>query len=72
MANIIEREIAKRQDVIDSKAEKEAKLVELKDEVVALEEEIASIDTTVLEAEIEELKTYLEEEVVEGSENVEA
>lgn len=71
MANIIEREIAKRQDVIDSKAEKEAKLVELKDEVVALEEEIASIDTTVLEAEIEELKTYLEEEVVEGSENVE-
>ena len=72
MANIIEREIAKRQDVIDSKAEKEARLVELKDEVVALEEEIASIDTTVLEAEIEELKTYLEEEVVEGSENVEA
>lgn len=71
MANIIEREIAKRQDVIDSKAEKEAKLVELKDEVVALEEEIASIDTTVLEAEIAELKTYLEEEVVEGSENVE-
>lgn len=72
MANIIEREIAKRQDVIDSKAEKEARLVELKDEVIALEEEIASIDTTVLEAEIEELKTYLEEEVVEGSENVEA
>ena len=71
MANIIEREIAKRQDVIDSKAEKEAKLVELKDEVVALEEEIASIDTTVLEAEIEELKTYLEEEVVEGSDVVE-
>lgn len=71
MANIIEREIAKRQDVIDSKAEKEARLVELKDEVVALEEEIASIDTTVLEAEIEELKTYLEEEVVEGSDVVE-
>lgn len=71
MANIIEREIAKRQDVIDSKAEKEAKLVELKDEVVALEEEIGSIDTTVLEAEIEELKTYLEEEVVEGSDVVE-
>lgn len=72
MANIIEREIAKRQEVIDAKAEKEARLVELKDEVVVLEEEIASIDTTVLEAEIEELKTYLEEEVVEGSENVEA
>lgn len=71
MANIIEREIAKRQDVIDSKAEKEARLVELKDEVVALEEEIASIDTTVLEAEIAELKTYLEEEVVEGSDVVE-
>ena len=67
----LEREIAKRQDVIDSKAEKEAKLIELKDEVVALEEEIASIDTTVLEAEIEELKTYLEEEVVEGSDVVE-
>ena len=72
MANIIEREIAKRQDVIDSKAEKEARLVELKNEVVTLEEEIASIDTTVLEAEIAELKTYLEEEVVDGSENVEA
>ena len=72
MANIIEREIAKRQEVIDAKAEKEARLVELKDEVVALEEEIASIDVTVLEAEIDELKTYLEEEVVEGSENVEA
>lgn len=71
MANIIEREIAKRQDVIDSKAEKEARLVELKDEVVALEEEIASIDTTVLEAEIAELKTYLEEEVVDGSDVVE-
>ena len=49
MANIIEREIAKRQEVIDAKAEKEARLVELKDEIVALEEE-----------------------VVEGSENVEA
>lgn len=72
MANIIEREIAKRQEVIDAKAEKEARLVELKDEVATLEEEVASIDTTVLEAEIAELKTYLEEEVVEGSENVEA
>ena len=71
MANIIEREIAKRQEVIDAKAEKEARLVELKDEVVALEEDIASIDTTVLEAEIAELKTYLEEEVVEDSGNVE-
>lgn len=71
MANIIEREIAKRQDVIDAKAEKEARLVELKDEVATLEEEVASIDTTVLEAEIAELKTYLEEEVVEGSGNVE-
>ena len=72
MANIIEREIAKRQEVIDVKAEKEARLVELKDEVATLEEEVASIDTTVLEAEIAELKTYLEEEVVEGSETAEA
>lgn len=72
MANIIEREIAKRQEVIDAKAEKEARLVELKDEVATLEEEVASIDTTVLEAEIAELKTYLEEEVVEGSETAEA
>ena len=71
MANIIEREIAKRQEVIDAKAEKEARLVELKDEVATLEEEVASIDTTVLEAEIAELKTYLEEEVVEGSDVVE-
>ena len=72
MANIIEREIAKRQEVIDAKSEKEARLIELKDEVATLEEEVASIDTTVLEAEITELKTYLEEEVVDGSENVEA
>ena len=70
--NIIEREIAKRQEVIDAKVEKEAKIEDLKAEIVVLEEEVASIDVVVLEAEIEELKGYLVEDVVDGSDEVEA
>ena len=57
--NIIEREIAKRQEIIDSKAEKLAKAEELKKEAEALELEALAIDTEVLEAEVEELKTFL-------------
>lgn len=59
MANIIEREIAKREALITSKADKEAEIEKLKEQVASLEEEVKAIDTPVLEAEIEELKTYL-------------
>ncbi len=71
MANIIEREIAKRQEILDSKVEMEAKIEDLKAEINALVIEVSSINVEILEAEIEELKTYLEEEVVEGSDVVE-
>lgn len=70
--NIIEREIAKRQEIIDSKAEKLAKAEELKKEAEALEVEAVEINTEVLEAEIVELKTFLPvvEEEVENEEGV--
>lgn len=71
--NIIEREIAKRQAVIDSKAEKLARAEELKKEAEELEIEALNIETEVLEAEIVELKTYLpvvETEEVEKEEGV--
>lgn len=67
MANIIEREIAKRQDVIDSKVEMEAKIEDLKAEINSLVVKVEAINVETLEAEIEELKTYLAEDVVEGS-----
>lgn len=57
--NIIEREIAKRQAIIDSKAEKFARAEELRKEAEALENEALAIETDVLEAEIVELKTFL-------------
>lgn len=71
MANIIEKEIAKRKEIIDGKAEKEARLEKLKAEVITLAEEIASIDTEILEAEIAELESYIKvdevtDETVEG------
>ena len=66
--NIIEKEIAKRQEIIDSKAEKLAKAEELKKEAEALELEALAIETEVLEAEIEELKGFLPE--VETTEEV--
>ena len=71
--NIIEREIAKRQAVIESKAEKFAKADELRKEAELLENEALTIETDVLEAEIVELKTYLpvvETEEVEKEEGV--
>lgn len=67
--NIIEKEIAKRQEVIDSKVEKEARIENLKSEIVALLDEVAAIDVETLEAEIVELKSYL---VENSSEDVEA
>lgn len=71
MANIIEKEIAKRQDIIDSKVEMEAKIENLKAEINMLVVKVEEIDVEVLEAEINELKTYLEEDVVTSSVNAE-
>lgn len=71
MANIIEKEIAKRQDIIDSKVEMEAKIEDLKAEINMLVVKVEEIDVEVLEAEINELKTYLEEDVVTSSVNAE-
>lgn len=63
--SIIEREIDKRQAIIDGKSEKEERLKSLKLEVETLEAEIASIDTEALVAEILELKSYLPQPEVE-------
>ena len=69
---IIERELAKRQEIIDGKAEKIAKAEDLRKELEALEVEIAGIDTENLVAEIEELRTYLpHEEEPEADESTE-
>lgn len=57
--SIIEREIEKRQAIIDSKEAKINELAELRVKAETLEAEIASIDTNVLVEEIEELKSYL-------------
>ena len=67
--SIIDIEIAKRQAIIDSKEEKLAKAVALREEADALEDEAVAIDTDVLTAEIEELATYLPQ-VEENTENV--
>lgn len=70
--SIIEREIEKRQVVINDKEAKVNELVELKAKVEALEIEVANIDIDVLVSEIEELKTYLPKpETVEVVENIE-
>lgn len=66
--NIIEREIAKRQEIVDAKAEKIARIAELQEEIARLQAEVDATDVTVLEADIEELKSYLpvpETDVVE-------
>lgn len=67
--NIVEREIAKRQVIVDGKAEKIEKLEALKAEVAELEAEVAAIDTAELEAEIAELKEVLHK--LTGEEEVE-
>lgn len=59
---IIEREIAKRQEIIDGKAEKIARAEDLRNELEALEIEIAGIETETLALEIAELMTYLPHE----------
>jgi hypothetical protein len=70
--SIIDIEIAKRQAIIDSKEEKLAKAVALRDEADALEEEAVAIDTVTLSAEIEELATYLPKPEDENEEKLEA
>lgn len=70
--SIIDIEIAKRQAIIDSKEEKLAKAVRLREEADVLEGEALSIDTTVLSAEIEELATYLPKIEDDTEESVEA
>lgn len=57
--SIIEREIEKRQAIIDGKDAKIADLADLRARAEALEVEIAGIDTEFLAAEIAELRTYL-------------
>lgn len=57
--SVIEREIEKRQAIIDSKEAKINELAELKVKAEELELEIAGIDTEFLANEIAELKTYL-------------
>lgn len=57
--NIIEREIKKRQDLIASKADKEAEAERLEMELAALRQAILGINVEVLTAEIEELQAYL-------------
>lgn len=59
MANIIEREIEKREIIIQSKEDKELEIEELEVKLTVLKNEVAGINVAELEAEIEELKTYL-------------
>ena len=63
--SIIEREIEKRQAIIDSKEDKLAKAVELREEAQKLETEALAIQTEVLVEEILELKSYLPQPEVE-------
>lgn len=60
--NIIEREIKKRQDLITSKADKEAEAERRENELAALRQAILGINVEVLTAEIEELQAYLEKD----------
>ena len=67
---IIEIEIAKRQEIIDSRDAKVARVEDLKKELEALEVEVAGVDVEKLVAEIEELKTYLPKEEEPEAEDV--
>jgi hypothetical protein len=60
--NIIEKEIARRKAVIDSKEEKIKTLAELKAEAQALEIEIENINVEELAIEIKELEEYLQKD----------
>lgn len=61
MANIILREISKRQELLKTQEEKELRLVEIASKIKELEAERAAIqlcDTEVIKQEIEELEGY--------------
>lgn len=60
--NIIEKEIKKRQDLITSKADKEAEAERRENELAALRQAILGINVEVLTAEIEELQAYLDKD----------
>jgi hypothetical protein len=62
---IIEKEIAKREAIIQEWADNVAKLELMKSEMSALEAEIASVDVKTLQDEVDELKTYLPQPEVE-------
>ena len=68
---IIEREIEKRQELIDSKARLMDELKRLEDAVEVTQRNIAQIDEVTLMAEIEELKTYLPANVANENDSVE-
>lgn len=68
---IIEREIEKRQELIDSKARLMDELKRLEDAVEVTQRNIAQIDEVTLTAEIEELKTYLPADVTNENDSVE-
>lgn len=68
---IIEREIEKRQELIDSKARLMDELKRLEDAVEVTQRNIAQIDEVTLTAEIEELKTYLPANVENENDSVE-
>lgn len=72
MATIIEREIAKREAIIFEKAEKEATIRAFEAKVAALKKEVANTDVSELQAEIDELKTYLPKPVIEADVEAEA
>ena len=59
MKNIIEREIERREALIDSKVAKEDEALALEARAIALREEAADINAPMLESEIEELKEFL-------------
>ena len=68
---IIEREIEKRQELIDSKARLMDELKRLEDAVEVTQRNIAQIDEVTLMAEIEELKTYLPADVTNENDSAE-
>lgn len=57
--NILEREIAAREEKIRKHNENVEKLAQLKNEVVTLEEVVVNTNVDVLLAEIAEIKSYL-------------
>jgi hypothetical protein len=70
--SIIDVEIAKRQAIIQSKEDKLAQAIKMREDADVLEKEALEIDAEVLMSEIEELETYLPKPEEETEDNVEA